>query len=92
MARSAQHELAKWLGEVLQTVLDSLSHFVVKDSFTFAESIRAKTATSEDNIMASFDSKSLFTNVPLTETIEICAHFAVSHRSGTTDDLGTRLC
>ena len=74
MVRSAQHELAKWLGEVLQPVLDSLSHFVVKDSFIFAESIGAKTLTSEHNIMASFDIKCLFTNVPLTETIEICAH------------------
>ena len=74
MVRSAQHELAKSLGEVLQPVLDSLSHFVVKDFFTFAESIRAKTPTSEDNIMASLDIKILFTNVPLTETIEICAH------------------
>ena len=74
MVRLAQHELAKWLGEVLQPVLDSLSRFLVKDSFTFAESIGAKTPTSEDNIMSSFDIKSLFTNVPLTETIEICAH------------------
>ena len=46
-------------------IAKSLSHFVVKDSFTFSESIRAKTPTSEDNIMASFDIKSLFMNVPL---------------------------
>ena len=54
--------------------MDSLSRFLVKDSFTFAESIRAKTPTSGHIIMASFDIKSLFTNVPLTEKIEICAH------------------
>ena len=61
---SAEHELAKWLGE-------SLSQFVIKDSFTFAEAILATTSTSADNVMASFDIQSFFINVSLMETIDI---------------------
>ena len=66
MFGSAQHELAKCLGDqVLQPALDSLLHFVIKDSFIFAEAICAATPTSADNIIAYFEIKSLFTNVPL---------------------------
>jgi len=46
---------------------------VIKYSFTFAEAIRATTSTIADNVLASLDIQSLFSNVPLTETIDICA-------------------
>ena len=41
----------------------------MKDSFSFVEEVRHQNATS---IMASLDVDSLFTNIPLEETIDIC--------------------
>ena len=41
----------------------------IKDSFSFANEIRAQDS---ELIMASFDVESLFSNIPLTETIQIC--------------------
>ena len=43
---------------------------MIKDSFTFAD--WAKTYNHNNEIMCSFDVSSLFTNVPLQETIQIC--------------------
>ena len=37
MIGSAQHELAKWLSEVLDPVLQKYSKHCIMDSFTFAE-------------------------------------------------------
>ena len=74
MVNSAQHALAKWLASLLQPVLDEYSSFCIKDSFTFSDQI--KSLDSQENMfMGSFDICSLFTNVPLQETIEICANY-----------------
>ena len=51
------------------TYLHKLFHSV-EDSFSFAE--WAKQYTHNGEFMCSFDVSSLFTNVPLNETIEIC--------------------
>ena len=40
MVGSAQHELAKWLTEVLQPVTLKYSTYVIKDSFTFAGALQ----------------------------------------------------
>ena len=45
------------------------NNYTVKDSFDFAKDI---TQQSSKLFMASLDVDSLFTNVPLDETIEIC--------------------
>ena len=50
-----------------QTIYD----YTVKDSFDFAKDI---TQQSSKLFMASLDVDSLFTNVPLDETIEICVN------------------
>ena len=71
MIKSAQHKLAQWLNVVLEPVLETFSSYCVKDSFSFANLIREKNDTK--GLMCSFDVKSLFTNVPLDETIGICA-------------------
>ena len=71
MVRSAQHRLAQWLDYTIKPVLDIYSKYCVKDSFTFASTIRSTANTNQ--LMCSFDVKSLFTNVPLHETINICA-------------------
>ena len=59
------------LGKVLTRRLNHLrqSPYVVKDSFDFVEKI--KKSTNADKTMVSFDVKSLFTNVPLTYTINL---------------------
>ena len=72
MIGSAQHELAKFLATLLQPVLELYSINCINDSFFFAEMIQQFKVNSNDSILCSFDICSLFTNVPLAETIEIC--------------------
>ena len=67
------HELAKWLCTILQPVLDRYSARCIKDSFTFAKTIQELTTDSDQTFLCSFDISSLFTNIPLGETIQICA-------------------
>ena len=72
MTDSSHYELGKWLAGLLQPVLERFSSHCISDSFTFA-----KTMQNLDNnpnvFMCSFDVSSLFTNVPLDETIKICS-------------------
>ena len=72
MIGSSQHELAKWLSEVLAPVLRLYSLNCVKDSFTFANFIQNYSVDPAKAFLCSFDISSLFTNVPLDETIGIC--------------------
>ena len=72
MVGCAQHEMARWLAEILQPVLNRFSTLLVKDSFEFCKVLRDFGPVQEDSFMCSFDVKSLFTNVPIDETIEIC--------------------
>jgi len=58
--------LAKFLSTLLKPV--SHNHLSVSNSYEFAELIRTQPANS---IMVSFDIQSLFTNIPLKETIDI---------------------
>ena len=62
------YNLASYLVSVLQPI--STNCFSIKDSFSFAE--WAKQYIHNGEFMCSFDVSSLFTNVPLDETIEIC--------------------
>ena len=61
------HNLASFLVNVLKPI--STNQFTIKDSFTFVDCVKAQQHNNE--IMCSFDICSLFTNVPLDETIEI---------------------
>ncbi|MEL6804856.1 MAG: reverse transcriptase domain-containing protein, partial [Bacteroidota bacterium] len=70
MISSPQHKLAKYLNEVLLPVSKKYSKYTITDSFAFAKMIRG--LESANTYMASFDVSSLFTNVPLMETINIC--------------------
>ena len=57
------------LAKILIPILEPLVHneFTIKDSFSFAKDI----ATYDSSLyMASLDNESLFTNIPLNETIE----------------------
>ena len=74
MINAPQHELAKWLTEILQPVLQKYSRHLLKDTFEFCEHVENFSSQHQcDSIfMCSFDVTSLFTNVPLHETIRIC--------------------
>ena len=60
------YEIAKFLIPLLSGL--TKNEFVSKDSFAFAKNVRDQNS---DFFMASFDIDSLFTNVPLDETIDI---------------------
>ena len=62
------YNISKFLVPILAPI--TMSEFCVKDSFSFAKELSE--ITIHDGVMASFDVKSLFTNIPLNETIEIC--------------------
>ena len=71
MTGSSHHELGKWLASLLQPVLERFSSHCISDSFTFARTMQ--NLDIDPNVfMCSFDVSSLFTNVPLEETIKIC--------------------
>ena len=61
------YNLAKYLVPVLSPLTSNA--YVTKDSFTFAADVRKQDSKL---FMTSFDVDSLFTNIPLDETIEIC--------------------
>ena len=60
------YHLAKYLCDILKPV--SQSKFCVKDSFSFVKNL---VEVEKIPFMSSFDVSSLFTNIPLSETIEI---------------------
>ena len=73
MIGPSQHELAKSLTEILVPVLKLYSSHCAKDSSTFANFIQNCNLEPAKSCLCSFEISSLFTNVPLDETIEICA-------------------
>ena len=83
MVGSSQHQLAKWLTSVLDPVLSLYSTYCISDSFTFVDTLRNSGLSPSSVFLCSFDVSSLFTNVPLAETIEICAGALVQQCSHT---------
>ena len=72
MTGSALHQLAQWLTSFIDPVLSLYSIHCISDSFTFADQV--KTFNFPPSVyIYSYDVCNLFTNVPLPETIEICA-------------------
>ena len=59
------YKLAKFLVPILEPL--TTNDYTIKDSFTFAEELQS---FDSKLVMASFDIESLFTNIPLQETIE----------------------
>ncbi len=62
------YQIAKFLVPLLEPI--TINNFTVKDSFAFAKELWG--LDSDGLFMASLDVKSLFTNIPLEETINIC--------------------
>ena len=54
-------------------MLNRYSARCIKNSFTFAKTIQDLTTDLDQTFLCSFDISSLFTNIPLGETIQICA-------------------
>ena len=65
--RTCAYNVAKFLVPILKEY--TVNEYTIKDSFTFAEEITDQNA---EHYMVSFDVESLFTNIPLDETIDIC--------------------
>ena len=63
------YKLAKYLVPILEPL--TTNKYTVKDSFTFATEIVEQDS---NNFMGSLDIDSLFTNIPLEQTIEICTN------------------
>ena len=63
------YKLAKFLVNIMEPL--TKDDYTVKDTFTFAEDVRTQNSAF---FMSSFDVDSLFTNIPLNETIEICCN------------------
>jgi hypothetical protein len=62
------YKLAKYLDSLIKPLLDN-DRFMLKDSFEFVNNI---SKVKNNNLyMVSFDVESLFTNIPVDETIEI---------------------
>ena len=73
MINAPQHELAKWLAEVLHPVVTKFGCRTLKDTFEFCEKLELFAAENdvENAFMCSYDIVSLFTNIPIDETINI---------------------
>ena len=72
------YPLAKWFDEKLKPL--SLNQYTVTDIFDFTNEIH-ELKINKGEILVSYDVSSLFTNVPLDETIEILVNRALTNNS-----------
>ena len=73
MCGSPQYTVSKWLCDIITPVAKYYCKHNVKDTFQFIDILREQPVPSS-SYMCSFDVVSLFTNVPVMETIDICAN------------------
>ena len=78
MFGSPYHAVAKWLAEILKPVHRELTRYSVRDTFDFIERIKDKNVN--DKTMFSLDVSSLFTNVPLVETVNFICDYITENR------------
>jgi hypothetical protein len=71
--KTYNYDLAKYLNEILRPLVDCT--YMLKHTYDFVNRIR-KIDVDNDRYLVSFDVKSLFTNVPTSETIEIILDLA----------------
>ena len=76
MTNSFCTNLAKWLDSLLKPFLPST--YTVKDTFEFVEDLRAASINS-DQFFVSYDVTSLFTQIPVDETIDFICNFVPMH-------------
>lgn len=68
---SVQHELAKCVAVLLQPILDLYSSVCVPDTFPFSNVIIYPKLCFPDKVLVFFEIVSLFTNVPLQDTLSV---------------------
>ncbi|MGL4481483.1 MAG: reverse transcriptase domain-containing protein, partial [Lactococcus garvieae] len=73
MCNSPYHATAKWLAEILEPIRHDLCQHSLRDSFEFVDLVKGINMNSK--YMCSFDVSSLFTNVPLMETIDYICNY-----------------
>ncbi|CAH8435813.1 unnamed protein product [Dicrocoelium dendriticum] len=73
MCNSPYHSTAKWLVKRLEPVRKAIARYSLKDTFDFLDSVRQIELAGRQ--MFSLDVVSLFTNVPLEETIDYLCEF-----------------
>ena len=66
------HKLAKWCVKILKPLEHYFSKYNIKDSFSFAEDIVKLNINQESISVCYFDIESLFTSIPIVESIELC--------------------
>ena len=74
------YKLANFLVPMLEPL--TTNEYTIKDSFTFAEELQS---FDSKLAMASFDIESLFTNIPLQETIDLCVENLFQDRTHVDD-------
>ena len=67
---SSTYEISKYLAKILQPAAKNSNGTDLKDTFQFVQLINGVNIS--NHVMVTFDVQSLFTNVPLAETINIC--------------------
>ena len=72
MTGSAQHQMAKYLSSLLKPVLTLYSSNSIPDSFAFVDITKTTNLDHSSVFLCSFDILSLFSNIPLAETTQIC--------------------
>ncbi|KAA3677275.1 uncharacterized protein DEA37_0014775 [Paragonimus westermani] len=77
MTGSPYHRLAQRLVSLIEPVRSKLAVHTLEDTFEFVELI--SNINVKHQIMTSFDVKSLFTNVPPDEVINIVCNYATEH-------------
>ena len=73
MFNSPYHATAKWLAKLLIPVRKRLCIYSLKDSFDFIQ--RIENLNTSGKVMLSFDVASLFTNIPLIETVTFLCNY-----------------
>uniref|UniRef100_A0A0X3NUX1 Reverse transcriptase (RNA-dependent DNA polymerase) n=1 Tax=Schistocephalus solidus TaxID=70667 RepID=A0A0X3NUX1_SCHSO len=78
MKNSPYHAIAKWLADKLKPIQDQLAPLSYRDTFEFVEGV--KDFDLNGMTMFSLDVSSLFTNVPVTETVNYICEFITSNQ------------
>ena len=77
MRNSPYHSVARWLCEILEPVRKIACRYTIRDTFDFVSKIKELNINSK--LMFSLDISSLFTNVPLIETVDYICDLIQQH-------------
>ena len=77
MIDSPYHNVAQWIAKLLEPVRRQISCHSLKDTFEFVDQIKERNINTKQ--MLSFDVESLFTNIPLLETVDYLCDFISSN-------------